>query len=93
MVKLIIACMIMCFLAGVFYGKCQVHIKRDIRRMRKEALIRFKNNILDFRMRWQQDHPETKALMLSSGYSNITYKGGWNNMSEIEFQTAIRKER
>ena len=51
MVKLIIACMIMCFLAGVFYGKHQVHIKRDIRRMRKEALIRFKNNILDFRMR------------------------------------------
>ncbi|MDO5397038.1 MAG: hypothetical protein Q4G33_03830 [bacterium] len=88
---LIIAAAILIFESGRFYGENKVHIRKQAKRARRNAILRMKWRIAYEMCRWKHYHGD-KPLPLAARNGRVTYKHDGHVWNEREFREALRKE-
>ena len=62
----ILVLMLIMFIIGYFLGTEQVHIKKCLKRARRNSIIKYKNNICNELCDWEYRHP-SKLLLITDG--------------------------
>lgn len=81
------------FAFGYFVGTEKVHIKKELKQARRNAIINLKNRIFNEIYEWDYRHPknsEPTAYLEEENKGKVIYKGNVDQMTEEEFAGAIR---
>lgn len=89
--KILIIAAILIFEIGKFYGENKVHIRKQIKRARRNAIIIMKWRITYEICRWKHYHGD-KPLALNAKNGRTTYKHDGHVWNEGEFREALKKE-
>lgn len=88
--KVIMILMLASYAFGYFVGTEKNHIKKQIKRARRNAILKLKNRICNEIYEWDYRHSSDPLLLTRGEQAVVSYKMNMDDMTEEEFQKMIR---
>ena len=89
---MLITAAILIFEAGNFYGENKVHMRKALKRARRELILKEQWRRVFDRCSWKHYHEGKAQKMLPAKNRCITYKHNGHIWDEFEFQKELCKE-